>query len=158
MLRQFTASIPEVYLKLCQTPMIRFFAKITFKNHLLFWQKNFVIEAWHVLNTPLNILCPKRSSIYNVRKIFQKTNISDPLIRTRTCAYQGVRIVYFLENFGYVLNGWSLKRTTKILAQYFEWWWWRCSVLFFVYFDIILYNKAVFLLLTWTCEFLSYMQ
>ena len=26
----------------------------------------------------------------------------------RTCAYQGVRIVSFSENFAYVLNGWSL--------------------------------------------------
>ena len=33
------------------------------------------------------------------RKIFQKTNISYPLISTRTCAYQGVRNVRFLENW-----------------------------------------------------------
>ena len=31
-------------------------------------------------------------------QIFRKTNISYPLIRTRTCAYQGVRNVSFLEN------------------------------------------------------------
>ena len=29
------------------------------------------------------------SSIKYVRKISRKTNISNPLIRTRTCAYQG---------------------------------------------------------------------
>ena len=29
----------------------------------------------------------KGLSIFYVRKIFRKTNISDPLIRTRTCAY-----------------------------------------------------------------------
>ena len=29
-------------------------------------------------------------------------------MRTRSCAYQGVRNVSFLENFAYVLNGWSL--------------------------------------------------
>ena len=29
--------------------------------------------------------------IYYVRKIFRKTNISYPLIRTHTCAHQGVR-------------------------------------------------------------------
>ena len=50
----------------------------------------------------------KGSSIKYVRKIFRKTNISNPLIRTRTCAYQGVRNVSFLENFAYVLNGWLL--------------------------------------------------
>ena len=32
-------------------------------------------------------------------QIFRKTNISYPLIRTSTCAYQGVRNVRFLENF-----------------------------------------------------------
>ena len=32
------------------------------------------------------------------RQIFRKTNISYPLIRTRTCAYQGVRNVCFSKN------------------------------------------------------------
>ena len=32
------------------------------------------------------------------RQIFRKTNISYPLIHTRTCAYQGVRKVRFSEN------------------------------------------------------------
>ena len=32
------------------------------------------------------------------RQIFRKTNISYPLIRTRTCVYQGVRNVCFSEN------------------------------------------------------------
>ena len=31
-------------------------------------------------------------------QIFRKTNISYPLIRARTCAYQGVRSVRFSEN------------------------------------------------------------
>ena len=35
---------------------------------------------------------------------FLKTNVSYPLIHTRTCAYQGVRNVSFSENFAYVLN------------------------------------------------------
>ena len=47
---------------------------------------------------------PKGSSIKFVRKTFRKTNISNPLIRTRTFAYQGVRNVSFLEDFTYVLN------------------------------------------------------
>ena len=33
-----------------------------------------------------------------VRQIFRKTNISYPLIRTRTCACQGIRNVCFSEN------------------------------------------------------------
>ena len=39
-----------------------------------------------------------------VRKIFRKTNISNPLIRTRRCAYLGVRNVSFSENLTYVLR------------------------------------------------------
>ena len=39
-------------------------------------------------------------SIY--AKFFKKTNISNPMIRTRTW----VRNVSFSENFAYVLNGW----------------------------------------------------
>ena len=37
------------------------------------------------------------------RQIFRKTNISYPLIRTRTCAYQGVRNVRFSENLACVV-------------------------------------------------------
>ena len=40
-------------------------------------------------------------------KISLKTNISWPLIRRNTCAYQGVRNVSFSEKFVYILNGWS---------------------------------------------------
>ena len=48
---------------------------------------------------------PKETSIKYVRKIFRKTNISNPVIRTRTYAYEAVRNVNFSENFAYVLNG-----------------------------------------------------
>ena len=41
-------------------------------------------------------------------KIIRKTNISYSLIRSRTCAYQGVRNVSFSENFENVLTKWSL--------------------------------------------------
>ena len=51
----------------------------------------------------------KEQSINYVRKIFRETNISNPLILTRTCAYQEVRNVSFSENFAYVLNGWPLR-------------------------------------------------
>ena len=47
----------------------------------------------------------KGSSIKYLRKISRKTNISNPLIRTRTCTYQGVINDNFSENFAYVLNG-----------------------------------------------------
>ena len=47
---------------------------------------------------------PKESFIWQVRKIFWKTNISDFLIRTHTCAYQWVRKFIFSENFNYDFN------------------------------------------------------
>ena len=43
-------------------------------------------------------------------QIFRKTNISYPLIRTRTFAYQGVRNVTFWGTFAFVLNKRSLTR------------------------------------------------
>ena len=42
------------------------------------------------------------SFIWYICKIFRKTNISHPLIRT--CAYKGVRNVSCSETFAYVLN------------------------------------------------------
>ena len=44
-----------------------------------------------------------------VRNISRKTKISNPLIRTRTSAYQGVRNFNFSENFAYVLHAWPLR-------------------------------------------------
>ena len=49
-------------------------------------------ELWHLIS--------KVSFIQYVRRIFRKTNISYPLIRRRTCAYQGVRNVCFFGKFG----------------------------------------------------------
>ena len=66
---------------------------------LLYLCKLFVEYLWTKL---------RRSFIYYVRKIFQKTNISYPLISTRTCVYQGVRNVSFSKNFANVFNEWSL--------------------------------------------------
>ena len=55
------------------------------------------------------IVTSKGPSINYLRKIFRKTNISPPpLIRTRTCAYQGVRNGSFSESFAYILNEWPL--------------------------------------------------
>ena len=59
----------------------------------------------------------KGSSIKYERKIFRKINICNPLIRTRPCAYQGVRNVSFSESFVYVLNGWP--PINQSINQYF---------------------------------------
>ena len=45
-----------------------------------------------------------QGAIHLVRKSFRKTNISYPLIRTRTCTYQRVRNVSFSENVLDALN------------------------------------------------------
>ena len=55
-----------------------------------------------------------------IRKIFRKTNISNPLICTSSCAYQGVRNVSFPENFAYLLNGWPLSRKNLRFLSFFS--------------------------------------
>ena len=52
-----------------------------------------------------------------VCKTFRKTNISYPLIQTRTCAYQGLRNVSFSENVLYVLNEWFPTDFKKLKLQ-----------------------------------------
>ena len=46
----------------------------------------------------------RNHSFSTYTKFLRKTNISYPLIRTRTCAYQGVKNVSFSGNLAYVLN------------------------------------------------------
>ena len=58
-------------------------------------------------------------SIKYVHKIFRKTNIYNPLIRTRRCVYQ-VRNVSFSENFAYVLNGWPLWSLRSLILNPFQ--------------------------------------
>ena len=50
------------------------------------------------------------SVVLGGRPFSKYAKFSKKLVRKneRTCAYQGVRIVSFTENFAYVLNGWSL--------------------------------------------------
>lgn len=50
------------------------------------------------------------SKLY-VRKIFQKSDITSPLIPTHTCAYQGVKNISFSEKFACVLPRWFLTKT-----------------------------------------------
>ena len=56
-------------------------------------------------------------SFRTFEKLSEKTNISYPLIRIHTCAYQEVRNVSFLENFGNVLNEWSLRKLFWAISQ-----------------------------------------
>ena len=64
--------------------------------------------CWYLELIRFLISC-KGPTIKYIRKIFQKANISNTLIRTRTCMYQGVRNVSFSVNFAYLLNGWPLE-------------------------------------------------
>ena len=56
------------------------------------------MENWNTLG----------SSVSYVAKIFRKTNIFYPLVRTCACVYQGIRNVSFSENIAYGLNRWSI--------------------------------------------------
>ena len=50
-----------------------------------------------------------------MRKYFRKTYISYPVIRIRTCVYQGVKNVSFSENFACILiNKWSISPSEKV--------------------------------------------
>ena len=64
---------------------------------------NIVLKIWfhHLRDHP-----------YSTYAKFSK-NISYPLIRIRTWAYQGVRKVSFSENFAYVLNESSLMEMSE---------------------------------------------
>ena len=46
------------------------------------------------------------------RKIFENLIIPNPLLRTHTCPYQGLRSANISGNFVYVLNRWSLNWST----------------------------------------------
>ena len=80
----------------------------------IFWQKSSLEILCRVLNTLIkyenvqNVLltCSAHGTIYLLlTQSFQKTNISYPQIRNRTCEDQGVRYVSFSENFASLLNG-----------------------------------------------------
>ena len=73
----------------------------------------FTIKINHLLKIHLG----KEASVKYVRNISRKSNIPNPLIRTRTCAYQGVRNVSFSENLAYVLNGWP-QRSQRAFSFY----------------------------------------
>ena len=75
----------------------------------------YIIYAIQVLEFVLIIqISDMGPSIKYVRKVFRKTNISNPLMRTRTCAYQGVGNVSFSENDAYVLTKWPLRVPKQI--------------------------------------------
>ena len=92
----------------------RVFEGLLDNEMFIFFITNCLIFAIHsgvkpgdlCINQLISITHAMGLSIKYVRKIFWKTNISNSVIRTRTCAYQGVRNVSFPENFVYVLNGW----------------------------------------------------
>ena len=71
---------------------------------MLFKNSSFSKNFCYMETSSVKILIYKGSSTKYVGKIIRKTNISYPLIRTRMCAYQGVRNVSFSEIFVYVLT------------------------------------------------------
>ena len=72
---------------------------LTFIDFLSFWTEDFVINFTNFFWGNFDLVRTQ---------IFRRTNISYPLMRTLTCAYQGVRNISFSKNFACVLNEWSL--------------------------------------------------
>ena len=70
---------------------IGFYPKVWMKGAMFSWVR---APLSFFLKTTISKLC--------IHKMFGKTNISYPLVRTRTCVYQGIRNVSFSENFAYV--------------------------------------------------------
>ena len=66
---------------------------VCFPSRLIFSQKSSIMYAGQSPKYASEIIYNKRSIIQQVRKLFQKTNMSYPLIHTRMCAYQGVGYV-----------------------------------------------------------------
>ena len=73
------------------------------------------VDWTSTIHVEVHLIFSLVSSIKYVCKIFRKTNISNSLIRTCTCAYQAVRNISFSENFTYVLNGWPLYRSIEAI-------------------------------------------
>ena len=69
--------------------------------YCMIWMYLFLSASWDI------VYFEKRIIHCYARIIFRKINISDPQIRTRPCAYQGVRNVSFSEYFAYALYEWS---------------------------------------------------
>ena len=63
---------------------------------------------WGIIGSMFLYLSSKSLHLWDhyVSNIFRKTNISYPLMRTRSCAYLGVRNVSFSENVANVINEW----------------------------------------------------
>ena len=57
---------------------------------------SYVCDPWKIVS--------RDHSFSTYAKFCEKLAFFDPLIRTRTCPYQGVRNVSSSENFAYVLN------------------------------------------------------
>ena len=79
------------------------------RNELTFLLGFLIFFRWTI-----SLRSMKGSLIYYVRKIFQKSNIYYPLLRTRRSAYQGVRNIISSDNFTNVLNEWSLIMRNKL--------------------------------------------
>ena len=94
--------IQEQLLLWLQFPLIQASLKSTFAHQSIFIfsrKSTFTALSNFILTFMTERKLAWQSSIKFIRKIFQKTNISNPLICTQTCAYQGVRNVNFSENF-----------------------------------------------------------
>ena len=93
-----------------------------------------VINVWsQIERTCIRMLCIESFQkcylgiihLVRTQNFLKKTNFSYPVIRTRAFAYKGLRNISFLENFTYVLNGWSFtwqhRKTAVLILCYYYW-------------------------------------
>ena len=96
-------------------PNAPFLYPLKTENRKVFWcfqgvEKECIWNSWvqRWIQNPAKYLEWRGHPLTTYAKFSEKTDISNPLIRIRTrmCAYQGVRNDTFSENFVYVLSGW----------------------------------------------------
>ena len=63
-----------------------------------------VLDFWKYDSDQTKMSCQRGHPWSTDAKFPEKLNIFNPLIRTRTRAYQGVRNVTFSENFAYLMD------------------------------------------------------
>ena len=96
----------------------------TLQKHDIIWSMSLTHEINNISGT-LKIFFnklwdrkfDKEPSIKYIHKIFWITNISNPLIGTCPCEYQGLEMLVF-QKIAYVLNEWPL--TSSIMLVFFD--------------------------------------
>ena len=100
-------------------------SKVSHKNNNLFRRSFTVAELeniiWHIpLLTSHKVWQNRKTESTKLcQRLSKKTNISYPLLRTRTYTYHGLKNCQFFETYEYILNGWSLTIKRCLQRKYY---------------------------------------